>query len=70
MKKLIKEAEENLTVSNESAEEYEKKKDSMLNFVNTEIAKKRFGSVNWRELFTDDALYLAKRKGRNRCEIL
>lgn len=41
MKKLIKEAEKILTVSNESAEEYEKNKDSMLDFVNTEISKRK-----------------------------
>jgi methanogenic corrinoid protein MtbC1 len=41
MKNLIKEAEKKLPVSNESAEEYEKNKDSMLDFVNTEMSKRK-----------------------------
>jgi len=41
MKELIKEAEKKLRVSNESAEEYEKKKDLMLDFVNKEMSKRK-----------------------------
>jgi len=41
MEELIKEAEKKLPISYESAEDYEKKKDFMLDFVNTEMSKRK-----------------------------